>query len=144
MAKEPIETRVGRAVSASKPGAEYEEAVRSLGSICKSLARSLNPRPESGRAGVFLLPGFQATMGQQLNVVVEIPRVNFRDTLFRAYVPLAGFPVQLDFYGEEPVRAETVEAMEDAIVDFLGKPEVSARLNTYRSLIEGPPPLSER
>lgn len=137
MGREPIENRIGKVLSShnlAEAGTGYEKVVSTLRRICGSIEESLSARPAKAMV-VSLLPGFQADVGQQFNVVVEIPERRYQDTLFRAYVPVPdGLPAQLDFYGEEPTPAETEEELEDAIVEFLSRPEVKARLNVYRGL----------
>ena len=134
MAKESLEQRLDKIFSPSDVGAGDERVKARLSKICDEIQDRLGK--DAKRAIIVSLqPGFQANMGQQLNVVVEIPDRRYQDTLFRAYVPLGGLPVHLDFYGEEPTKAETLEETEEAILGFLGKPEVKSRLNDYRSLV---------
>jgi len=81
-------------------------------------------------------PGFQSLLGQQLNVVLQIPKQGIRDTLFRTYVPPTGVPVNLDFYGEEPVASGNVQEIQDRTLEFLGQPEVRDRIKMYRQLLD--------
>lgn len=134
--KESFEKRIDRILTSldtGESGTAYEETKSKLRKICDRIEAGLRGGAKKALV-VSLQPGFQATMGQQLNVVVEIPERHFQDTLFRAYVPLAGQPIQLDFYGEEPTETQTLEEMEDAIIEFLNRPEIKGRLNDYRSL----------
>jgi len=136
MAKETFEKRIDKILSsldANTIGTGYEQSKSRLRGICDKIEAGLCKDAKKAIV-VSLQPGFQANMGQQLNIVVEIPERHYQDTLFRAYVPLTGQPVQLDFYGEEPTKAETLEEMEDAILEFLNKPEIKSRLNDYRGL----------
>ena len=80
-------------------------------------------------------PGFQATIGQQQTVVVRIPEKSYRDTLFRAYIPIDGMPVTLDLYGEEPEVCQNDAELETRILDFLGK--IKDRMASYREYATG-------
>jgi hypothetical protein len=43
-------------------------------------------------------------------------------------------PISLDFFEEEPFLTDT-SALQQSILDFLGRPEVKSRINLYRQLI---------
>lgn len=134
----PIDAAL-KALDENQPTSGFDQTTDRLRSICDQIEEALSKSAQRGivtpkAVVVSLQPGFLANMGQQLNVVVEIPRRQYKDTLFRAYVPPQGLPVQMDFYGEEAQTAGSFEEMEQAIAAFLGNPEVKNRLAIYRSL----------
>ncbi len=117
----------------------YLESFRTLRETAQELQTWLKGPSTNNDApiSVDVEPGFQSQMGQQLNVVVQIPNRGVRDTLFRAYVPAAGAPVNLDFYGEEPVPSGTPQEIQENVLNFLTQPEIVSRMNMYRELIKG-------
>jgi hypothetical protein len=54
----------------------------------------------------------------------------FRDTLFRAYIPVGGLPIYLDLGGEEPVKCESIEQLQNCVLDFLKM--IKDRMASYR------------
>lgn len=81
-------------------------------------------------------PGYLVNAGQQLNVVIRIPSQNVAETLFRAYLALDG-TVSFDFYGENLVVCASPEETEQAVLEFVARPEMQLRLRTYRDLATG-------
>ena len=69
-------------------------------------------------------------MGQQLRVNIRIPSKDFRDTLFRAYIPLDGLPILLDLYGEEPERCSDFQELQHKVLEFLLR--LKDRMASYR------------
>ena len=82
----------------SNVGEAYREVIESLDAVVSRISDWLGP---SGT--VALESGFTANIGTQMSVIVTIPRIGFRDTLFHAYVPSTGYPVKLDFFGSYQV-----------------------------------------
>lgn len=78
--------------------------------------------------------GHSVNYGLQHNVVVR-PKGGgeFRDILFRAYIPASGFPVYLDLLAEELEVCNTVEMLQARISSLFGDPLFSGRLAQYRS-----------
>jgi hypothetical protein len=109
-----------------------DKATDKLQSVCRSLAERLFGGRKSG--SVVLEPGFTTNMGLEQKVVVEVSARSFRDVLFRAYVPVDGYPVEVDFYGENPVRCTSESDLDKAVGQFIKRPEVLARLKQYMSL----------
>ncbi len=115
------------AATANDPfGKSYEE----LKQITNSIERKLNNGLPGDPIKVEIEPGFQATMGQQQRVIIRIPAKNYRDTLFRAYIPTGGMPIHLDLYGEEPERCGDLPELQHKILDFLG--QIKDRMASYR------------
>lgn len=136
MAKASFESRIDEILNAlgtGKSGTGYEKTKSKLREICDKLETAISKGAKKAVV-VTMQPGFRANMGQQLNIVVRIPEQRYQDTLFRAYIPLEGFPVYLDFYAEQPVRAETLEEMDEAVLGFLSQEDIQNRLSDYRDL----------
>lgn len=108
----------------------FGESYQVLKRIADSIAKKLNENLTSTPIAVEIEPGFQATMGQQLRVILRIPAKGFRDTLFRAYVPENGWPIQLDLYGEQPEACSDEQALQDRVLEFLAK--IKDRMASYR------------
>ena len=99
--------------------------------ICNELEKKLF---SPGKGMVRLEPGFTTNKGLEQKVVIEVPDRKYRDVLFRAFVPVDGYPSEIDFYGEEPVRCGTEEEIDIALIDFIGLTEVQYRLKQYKSV----------
>jgi len=128
---EKFDERIDKILSSFEDVAQYEQAKRVLEEVCDSIQKALQRQAPDRRITVGLDPGWLVNLGQQLNVVVDLPERNFRDTLFRVYIPVKGYPVQLDFFGEEPLTANSSSEMENHIAHFLARPEVKLRLREY-------------
>ena len=131
MSTESFEHQLNQAIDfstiASDPyGKSYEE----LKQIAGSIERKLNDGLLGAPIKVEIEPGFQASSGQQLRVNVRIPSKQFRDTLFRAYIPADGMPITLDLYGEEPERCGDLEELQQKVLDFLLR--LKDRMASYR------------
>jgi hypothetical protein len=131
---ESFEDRISKIMRSTEPSEGYEQVKNVLQRMCDSIAKEL--RAIAGtQVYVILEPGWLANAGQQLRVVVGIPSVNYQDTLFKVYIPPPlGFPVQLDFYGDEPTVAPDAATLEREIVSFLARPEVKLRLQAYSEM----------
>ena len=116
----------------SKAQTPYEESRGRLRLVCDRIEKHLSGGGK--KVVVTLQPGFKANVGHQINVVVEVPQRQYRDTLFRAYIPDRGLPIALDFYGEQPVPVATHADMERTILNFLAQDETRMRLQAYMDL----------
>lgn len=134
MAKSDFEKELDAVLALDEPRPKaYTEMYQRLEQLAASLERSLSGNGH--KIQVVLEPGHLVNVGQQFNVVVQIPTLNnFRDVLFRAYLPPEGKPVTLDLTGEEPVQCTTPKALEKKILDFLALDAIRARLRTLRDL----------
>jgi len=126
----PFDSRLKQALdfSSSDP---YQESYEWLKEIARSIQDQLNsnlstPPPIT----VEIEPGFQANMGQQLRVIIRIEKKQFRDTLFRAYIPNNGLPIHLDLYGEEPDVCNSRDELEEKVLAFLSG--IKDRMVSYR------------
>jgi hypothetical protein len=129
MAVDRFDNRLKQALdfSVSDP---YTESYEWLKEIAASIQGQLNSGLRNPGIVVELEPGFQAIMGQQVRVIVRIPMKQYRDTLFRAYIPADGLPIQLDLYGEEPEPCRSREELEQKVIDFLRR--IKDRMVSYR------------
>jgi hypothetical protein len=113
----------------------YESVKRVAKSIEDWLAAPTTVKPTAMKTlQVQIEPGFQGSLGQQLNVVLDIPDRHVRDTLFRVYLQPSG-EINLDLYGEETVPCTDEGEMQEKILEFLGEPENKSRLNMYKDLL---------
>jgi hypothetical protein len=116
--------RIKSALTKRTPEPAFREAVQSL----REAAAAIQDAGIVSDAEVRVEPGHLVNLGQQFNMVLTIPSRNFRDVLFRAYVPMDGYPVNLDFFGETPVPCPDQARLESEIVRFLSDRNVNARL----------------
>jgi hypothetical protein len=66
-------------------------------------------------------------------------RNQYRDTLFRAYLPASGTPVTLDFTGDVPERADTPDQLEEGVIAFLSLEPIRAMIRTLRQMASKAP-----
>jgi hypothetical protein len=119
------------------PPPMYDAMKARLKGVATRLSRSIDPQ---GTATVTLEPGHTLNVGQQFNVVVHIPqRNNFRDTIFRAYLPPSGTPVTLDFFGGAAQTAVSPEQLEQHVIDFLSLPAIRGMIRGLREMVQGNP-----
>jgi hypothetical protein len=107
------------------PLPQFKEVVDALRAVASGIAASV---PVSG-ASVTVEPGYRVNFGQQYNVILDIKPRKFRDTLFRAYVSAQGYPVRLDFFGENLVTCNDFNELEAAVRTFV-RENVGTRLAT--------------
>ena len=108
----------------------FGQSYEALKEIAGSIERKLNDGLPDATIKVEIEPGFQAEIGQQLRINIRIPGKQFRDTLFRAYIPAGGMPVLLDLYGEEPEKCSDLGELEQKILEFLLR--LKDRMASYR------------
>jgi hypothetical protein len=129
MATSDFRTRLETVLKHNGDGSDYRKTYEALKRIVDAIASSLNGNAGREKLRILLEPGFLSDQGQQLNVVVAIPTIQYRDVLFRAYVPVGGYPTYLDLYGEELLPCEGEMDLENRILAFLARPEVRERLH---------------
>lgn len=110
----------------------YDQALRKLRDLAAAVEASLSPGP--GSIEVRIEPGHRVNLGQQYRFVFLVPRVQFRDVLFRAYIPGEGFPVTLDLFDDKHPKCDTLEALETEIIDFLKHRDVKQRLLSLKDM----------
>ena len=109
--------------------AAWEEAFRAVRDIANAIQDGLGATME-----VSLEPGFQTLQGQQIDVVLRIPQKDFRDVLFRSYIPMDGYPVQVDFFGGAPASCGDEDALRRHVFEILQRPDVRYRLHLLKEL----------
>jgi hypothetical protein len=112
----------------------YRRNYESVKRVAKSIEDWLAQPAGMKKLQVQIEPGFQGSLGQQLNVVLDIPDRHVRDTLFRVYLQPSG-EINLDLYGEEPVACADESDMQEKILQFLGDTENKSRLNMYKDML---------
>jgi hypothetical protein len=130
MSADPFDRRLEQVLKSS-PNDPYNTSYEWLKEIAGSIERQLNRGPNGAlHINVEIEPGFQADIGQQLRINIRIPEKQVRDTLFRAYIPRYGLPIQLDLYGEEPKMCNSRDDLEEKILEFMQ--QIKDRIVSYR------------
>ncbi len=117
---------------AQKPG--FREAYDTLRGIADGIRKTLSAGKKKGVV-VDLEPGYATNLGQQFRVRLRVPARGWDQNLFRAYIPPDGFPISLDLDGEQPVTCPDAASLEQAVLDFLRKPEIDGRLTVLRESV---------
>ncbi|HEX8339545.1 MAG TPA: hypothetical protein VF624_01420 [Tepidisphaeraceae bacterium] len=112
----------------------YAQMKQRLDEVVAGLQDTLDASKQ--KATVALEPGHMLNAGQQFNVVVRIANRNqFRDTLFRAYLPPSGAPATLDFIGDRPEKAQTPEELEDRVIEFLSLEPIQGMMRSLKEVV---------
>ncbi len=111
----------------------YEQAMSVLREVAKGIEVSLSGG-QPGVVQVVLEPGFRVNMGQQYRVRILVPKHNLSDTLFRAYVPMDGFPVTLDLFDEQSPSCPDADSLKRTLLDFLRHRDVRLRFLEIQKL----------
>lgn len=114
---------------AEEPSA-YDQVLHKLRDLAAAVEASLVP----GSIQVRIEPGHRVSLGQQYRFVFLVPSIHFRDVLFRAYVPMDGFPVTLDLFDDKHPKCDKLEALETEIIDFLRHRDVKQRLLSLKDM----------
>ncbi|MCX7044741.1 MAG: hypothetical protein NTX50_04535 [Candidatus Sumerlaeota bacterium] len=102
-----------------------------LQTFCEGLQAKIFP---SGNGFIGIEPSFEVNMGREMKIVIEIPWRKFRTVFFRAYIPIDGFPVTLDLFGDEPIRCLNMDELDRNLGDFLEKPDILSSLKQYMDM----------
>lgn len=116
---------------------EYDRAYRALRDIAEGI-REFVDKSKTGQLDVDLEPGYVTNLGQQFRLCLGIPTRKWGETLLRAYIPSDGFPVKLDLGDEESVSCGNKQELDDAVLRFMKKPEITNRMSTVRELLKKP------
>jgi hypothetical protein len=108
----------------------YDQVLRKLRDLAKAVEVSLAP----GAIHVRIEPGHRVNLGQQYRFVFLVPSVEYRDVLFRAYIPTDGFPVTLDLFDDKHPTCDTLDALETEVIHFLGHRDVKQRLLSLKDV----------
>ncbi|MEN6642505.1 MAG: hypothetical protein ABFE08_08675 [Armatimonadia bacterium] len=107
---------------------EANPAVTFLTDLAAQLQKALQP------IEVVAEPRYVVNMGQQWRLVLRLPDGTFEHVLFKAYVPLGGFPVQLDFYRDSLVPCNDRAELEQAIATFLQEETTRQQMAQLRAI----------
>jgi len=96
--------------------AEVTEAKAALDGAARGIGAFI--AEQFDQAQVTVEPGHRTRLGQQYNVVLRLLAQNFRDVMFRAYIPTTGFPVSLDLFGEDVTVCPDRARLEQELLMF--------------------------
>ena len=127
-----FEELVYNATESLETESQTDESLEILRESARGLARRLGTP-----AQVRVEPGFSVNMGQQYNIIIRIPMADqpgYTGTLFRAYIPVDGYPVTLDLFGEQGTVCNNSAELTKAILEFLKLANVQQRLKALKDL----------
>jgi len=117
---------------AQKP--EFDQAYKELREIAEGICEALSKGKPPGLE-VRLEPGYATKLGQQFRLRLGVPARKWQETLLRAYIPVDGFPINLDLGEELPKPCVNAQELQKAVLDFMNKPEVAGRMSVVRELL---------
>lgn len=116
-------------------------AVDLLHGFAQRISKLLNP-PSSTvtttSANVTVELGHLVSKGQEYRVVVRAPKINLVDILLRAFIPMAGFPVNLDMFAEGDASCTSEDELVDALVKVSEQSALRERLANIRRALRDP------
>jgi hypothetical protein len=86
-----------------------------------------------GKVHVTREPGFLVSVGQEYRILLQSASGGPVQPMFRVYVPLQGYPVNLDLHQDRLLPCEDRPALEIALEEFLKDPHVQAQIEYFRS-----------
>jgi hypothetical protein len=119
------------------PDAQPNKGKAKLQSFCDVLQKKMR-ESSGGDVRVVLVPGYNIDIGMEQKVIIEMPNRKHIHVLFRAYVPKTGYPIKIDFYGEELKTCSNEAEVDAAIAEFLSQPEVLSGLMQFVQLAKSP------
>lgn len=108
-----------------KPLTKSKEAsLQVIDGFCQSIRDYTEQKVECWRE-----PGFATNFGQEWRVTIKPVTGTYQQVLFRAYIPLDAYPVEIDLYGGDMTTCANESTLRKALNRFLG-------LQTVRETIE--------
>ena len=95
-----------------------QQVIDLLGDFCKEVVDVTG-----GKVTCDMLPGFATGFGQEYRATAHSVGKRIDHILFRAYVPVDGLPLSLDFYDEDMTVCQTVRDVEGALAGFATRDE---------------------
>lgn len=105
-----------------------EQALQVIDRFCQSIRDYTYQKVECWRE-----PGFATNFGQEWRVTVKPTARAYQQILFRAYVPLGGYPVQIDLYAEEMKTCANEAALHRVLNGFLKQKTVKEAIEYLSS-----------
>lgn len=76
--------------------------------------------------------GFVVNMGQEWRVTIRSLAGGPEQPMFRAYVPIDGFPTMLDLHEQELLKCDSPEDVRGALQEFLRDPSVKEQIHYFQ------------
>lgn len=105
-----------------------EQALQVLDRFCQSIRDYTNQKVECWRE-----PGFVTNFGQEWRITIKPVSRTYQQILFRAYIPLAGYPVQIDLYAGEMTPCSNEAALRRVLNRFLQQQSVQETIEYLSS-----------
>src|SRR5207249_4284966 len=86
-----------------------------------------------GKVRITREPGFLVNVGQEYRMVLQSAAGGPAHPMFRVYIPLTGYPVNLDLHQEGLQECPTQQDLEAALEEFLRDPNVQAQIEYFKS-----------
>lgn len=105
-----------------------EQALQVLDRFCQSIRDYTYQKVECWRE-----PGFATNFGQEWRVTIKPAARAYQQILFRAYVPLSGYPARIDLYAGEMTECANEAALRRVLNAFLKQKTVQDTIEYLRS-----------
>lgn len=105
-----------------------EASLQVIDQFCQSIREYTNQKVECRRES-----GFVTNLGQEWRIVINPAVGGYPQVLFRAYVPLGGYPVQIDLYAGELTPCSNETALRKVLNRFLQQQTVQETIQYLSS-----------
>ena len=109
---------------APEENASWREARRVLDEAAQAITERVRPAAECR-----VVAGYVVNLGREFKLVLHTDAVD--QTLFRAYVPVDGWPVSVDMNLGDPVTCGNRVELVNALSSFLGDPSTKRFIDAY-------------
>lgn len=130
-AKEDLKHRIAEAINEGQ-GSDFDSALHKLQDLARALQETLHP----DKIRVTIEPGHLVNKGQQYRFILSAEQPKIRDTLFRAYLPVDGFPVSLDLFEDKHPECRNLDELETEVIQFFRSPLVRQLLRGLRDIMQ--------
>ncbi len=77
--------------------------------------------------------GYFVSKGQEHRLAIRAPSLGFSDYILRAFIPLKGYPVELDVFEETDTICRNADDLVSALIGFTKKKHVQTQLTALRN-----------
>lgn len=143
-ARKKLEERVKKQLAPVKTGAKQHIGEQQVLDLLRGFIQQVNDAvndPSAGarlKAEISLEPGHLVSKGQEYRVAIRVREIGLSDFLIRVYVPLAGYPVDLDMFGTGDRTCSSEDELIDALADLSSERTFHERLIHIRNALSDP------
>ena len=105
-----------------------EASLQVIDGFCQSIRDYTEQKVECWREA-----GFATNFGQEWRITIKPAAGTYQQVLFRAYIPLSAYPVEIDLYGGEMTTCSNESVLRKVLNRFLGEQTVQETIEYLSS-----------